>query len=444
MNKQKLSTQPYKGARDFYPEDMRARNYIFETWKKVCRLYGFEEYDFPILEPFEIFASKTGEEIVNEQLFSFEDKGGRKLAVRPELTPGTVRMLAQKYKELAQPIKWFMIGNNWRFEKPQLGRGREFYQLEVNIFGEQSAAADFEIFSIIINIMTAFGAKQGQFELLVSDRRLISALLNDTLKLEQDRQAKVRRMMDKRSKMQKEEFLASLKELGLSEKTGEQVELFMQSTMETLNTLIPVEILSENDGYKTIIELFNLLKAADLDKYCRFDPSIIRGFDYSDGLVYEVFDKNPKNSRSIFGGERFDKLINIFGDFDLAATGFAMGDYTLLEFLKNWNLLPEFKTETEYFITVWPQESQSTDSGDYFDYAQEIAKRLREKGKNCITWLNKNTKIEKQLKYADKKSILYSIIAGEQEFENKTVIIKNMQTQKQETKSLEDFFNTLY
>jgi len=444
MNKQKLSTQPYKGARDFYPEDMRARNYIFETWKKVCRLYGFEEYDFPILEPFEIFASKTGEEIVNEQLFSFEDKGGRKLAVRPELTPGTVRMLAQKYKELAQPIKWFMIGNNWRFEKPQLGRGREFYQLEVNIFGEQSAAADFEIFSIIINIMTAFGAKQGQFELLVSDRRLISALLNDTLKLEQDRQAKVRRMMDKRSKMQKEEFLASLKELGLSEKTGEQVELFMQSTMETLNTVIPVEILSENDGYKTIIDLFNLLKAADLSKYCRFDPSIIRGFDYSDGLVYEVFDKNPKNSRSIFGGERFDKLINIFGDFDLAATGFAMGDYTLLEFLKNWNLLPEFKTETEYFITVWPQESQSTDSGDYFDYAQEIAKRLREKGKNCITWLNKNTKIEKQLKYADKKSILYSIIAGEQEFENKTVIIKNMQTQKQETKSLEDFFNTLY
>jgi histidyl-tRNA synthetase len=176
---QPLSTQPYKGARDFYPEEMRIRNYIFTTWKNVCTRYGFEEYDFPILENFEVFASKTGEEIVNTQLYWFEDRGGRKVAVRPELTPSTVRMIAAKYNALPKPIKWFMIGNNWRFEKPQKGRGREFYQLEMNVFGVPGVEADFEIFSAIVDIMNAFGADETMYKVKYSDRRIISALLSD-------------------------------------------------------------------------------------------------------------------------------------------------------------------------------------------------------------------------------------------------------------------------
>ena len=151
----KISTQPYKGARDFYPEDMRLRNYIFGKWKRVAKLFGFEEYDFPIVEPFEVFASKSGEEIVNTQLFSFTDRGDRKLAIRPELTPSTVRMIAGKFNEIPKPIKWFMIGNNWRFEKPQKGRGREFYQLEANIFGVPQVEADFEIISLRIFLSTS-------------------------------------------------------------------------------------------------------------------------------------------------------------------------------------------------------------------------------------------------------------------------------------------------
>ncbi len=202
----KISTQPYKGARDFYPEDMRIKNYISSTWRRVCEKFGYEEYDFPILEPYEIFATKTGEEIVNDQLFSFEDKGGRKLAVRPEITPGTVRMIAQKYKQIPQPIRWFMIGNNWRFEKPQTGRGREFNQLEVNMFGNSSILADFEIFSLIISMMNAFGATKSMFELKYSDRRLINALLSDTLKLDANLQISTRRLMDKRLKMEKIDF----------------------------------------------------------------------------------------------------------------------------------------------------------------------------------------------------------------------------------------------
>ncbi len=431
----RLSTQPYKGARDFFPEEMRIRNYIFNTWKKVCKSYGFEEYDFPIIEPFEVFSSKTGEEIVNEQLYSFEDKGGRKLAIRPEITPSTVRMIAQKYKELPQPIKWFMIGNNWRFEKPQLGRGREFYQLECNIFGEKSVSADFEIFSIIIDIMKAFGANESMFTLLVSDRRLITALLKDTLQFSAELQVKTRRIMDKRNKLSREDFIKMLTEIGLSGEQAQKVEEFMQSNLDALKSIIPLETLTNNEGYKAVTTLFDWLKTQGLEKFCKFDPSIIRGFDYSDGLVYEVFDKNPANARSIFGGERFDKLIEIYGDYDLPATGFAMGDYTLAEFLKNWNLLPTLSAELDYFITVMPNSMQK---------AQQVAQSLRQKGKNCLLWLDPAAKLEKQLKYADKKGAKYTLILGEQELSDSAIVIKDMSSQKQETKPLEEFLAKVY
>jgi len=415
-----LSTQPYKGARDFYPQDMQVENYIFDTWKKVCRSFGFEEYNFPIIEPFEIFASKTGEEIVNEQLYSFEDKGGRKIAIRPELTPGTVRMIAQKYKETPQPIKWFMIGNNWRYEKPQTGRGREFYQLEANTFGLPGVEADFEIFQLIIAIMQAFGAKEEMYQIKVSDRRLVNALLNDVLRLNLEVQSKIRRLMDKREKLSREDFTASLADLGLDESQIKEVEQFVSSDLESLN--VP----KDNPGYQSLQKLFGYLKAVGVNGLVGFDASIIRGFDYSDGLVYEVFDNNPNNRRSIFGGERFDKLINIFGDYELSSTGFAMGDYTLLEFLKGWNLLPQFQSEIDYLVAVWPSNDRK-----YLIKSLEVADQLRKQGKNVICWLDTNTKLEKQLKYADKKGIPQVVIIGEEELQKGTVTIKSLKTGEQ-------------
>jgi len=419
---QRLSTQPYKGARDFYPQDMQVENYIFDTWRKVCKSFGFEEYSFPIIEPFEIFASKTGEEIVNEQLYSFEDKGGRKIAIRPELTPGTVRMIAQKYKETSQPIKWFMIGNNWRYEKPQTGRGREFYQLEANVFGVPGVEADFEIFQLIVAIMQAFGAKENMYQIKVSDRRLVNALLNDVLKLDGEVQAKVRRLMDKREKLSREDFMASLMDLGLNESQIKEIEQFISSDFENLN--IP----KNNPGYQTLQRLFICLKGTEIDRYIKFDASIIRGFDYSDGLVYEVFDNNPNNRRSIFGGERFDKLINIFGDYELPSTGFAMGDYTLLEFLKGWDLLPEFDSGIDYLVTVWPSNGPK-----FLLRSLEIADKLRSQGKNVVCWLDTDSKLEKQLKYADKKGIPQAVILGEEELQKGVMTVKNLKTGEQIT-----------
>lgn len=429
---EKLSTQPYKGARDFYPEEMRVRNYIFNTWKQVCLSFGFEEYDFPIIEPLEIFAAKSGSEIVNDQLFSFEDRGGRKLAVRPELTPGTVRMIADKFEELPKPIRWFMIGNNWRFEKPQLGRGREFYQLEANIFGESSATADFEIFSLIISLLKAFGAKKEQFSVRFSDRRLVAELLGNVLGLSEELQVKVRRLMDKKSKMENQDFTDALLDLGINTDQSAIVVKFLEISLENLSRVIPEDLLNKNEGFIAIQKLVGLLSSAGLYEYCRFDPSIIRGFDYSDGLVYEVYDENPNNRRSLFGGERFDRLINIFGDFTLPATGFALGDYTFLEFLKNWKLLPKFENSVDYLVTVWPSEDAS-----YQKRSLEVAGKLRQSGKNVVTWLGSNDKLEKQLKYADRKQIAKAIIIGETELKEGMVTVKDMIARSQETIPLE-------
>jgi histidyl-tRNA synthetase len=434
--KTKLSTQSYRGARDFYPDDMQIRNYIFETWKRVCVRYGFEEYDFPILEPLEIFAAKTGEEIVREQLFNFEDKSGRKLAIRPELTPGTVRLIAQKFNELPKPIKWFMIGNNWRYEKPQVGRGREFYQLEANTFGIESVAADFEIFTLIIAVMKEFGAQPEQFELRFSDRKLINALLLDTLGLDEETSVKARRTMDRYSKLSEEDFTEVLSKASLNSDQIQKIKEFMASDFEGLSKII--KNVETNKGYQDMQSLIKMLTDADLMKYCRFEPTIIRGFDYSDGLVYEVFDKNPNNRRSLFGGERFDKLIEIFGSFDLPATGFAMGDWTLAEFLKNWNLLPKFESSTQYLVTTWPSENQN-----YLINSLQIAQDLRERGKNVFTWVDSNSKLEKQLKYADKKLIPYAIIVGESEIAEDKVTIKDLFKKTQQTLDRQEFLKQI-
>lgn len=430
----KLSTQSYKGARDWYPEDMQLRNYIFDTWRKVCRSYGFEEYDFPILEPWEIFAAKTGEEIVNQQLFSFEDKSGRKLAIRPELTPGTVRLLAQKYGELTKPVKWFMIGNNWRYEKPQKGRGREFFQLEANVFGTADVTADFEIFSLMIDIMKAFGANEKQFQISFSDRRLLSALLEIYLKLDVSTSTAVRRLMDKRAKMTETDFRSALKELGLPDDQSKIVEQFMQTNFDTIEKVLPSSLLEINQGYQNLLQLTQMLKNNKFDKYCRFDPSIIRGFDYSDGLVYEAFDMQPDNNRSMFGGERFDKLIKIFGDnYEMEATGFGMGDYTLIEFLKAWDLIPNFENQIKVLITVFSSEDLT-----FYSESWKLAQKLREAGVNCSVFSDLTKSLQKQFKYANRKKIPWVVTVGPNELAESKVSLKDMLTGEQKTVSVEE------
>lgn len=429
----KLITQAYKGSRDFYPEDMKVRNFIFDTWKKVCKSYGYEEYDGPFIESFDLYAAKSGEELVNEQLYSFEDRGKRKVAIRPEMTPTLARMVAQKINELPRPIRWFSIPNLWRYEKPQRGRSREFYQLNVDIFGIEGIEADLEVISTSIDIFKSFGSKEGMFEIRVNNRRLADDVYKK-IGIDQDQKKIVNKALDKKLKISKEEFNKWLQEdAKLSDTQLKDLNNYLDNPMPLVT-----DMSKESQGAKEIIDLMELVNKSGLDKFVKFDPTIIRGLDYYTGVVFEIFDLNPQNIRAMAGGGRYDDLVSLFGKEKLTGTGYAMGDITLLDFLTTWNLLPKIESECDYFVTVWPSEDSK-----FLDKALDISGELRSKGLNVQTWLDKNTKLDKQLKYADKKECKYVIIMGENELKENTITVKNLKVSTQETKPLEKFLSDI-
>ena len=304
-DKAKLSTEPYKGVRDFYPEDMAVQNYIFDTWKKVAKEAGFVEYSASILEPAELYRAKSGEELVNDQMFTFTDKGDREVALRPEMTPTLARMVAAQRKSLKFPLRWFSIPNLFRYEKPQRGRRREHWQFNCDLIGEKdNFKADVEIISLAHAIMRGFGAKDEDFQILINDRALLNEKFGN-----QD----LIRLLDRKGKMPADEF--NQKWLKISGK-------------EFDDNILP------ND---TINGLLERLKEAGI-KNVVFNPTITRGFDYYTGMVFEIFDTSPENNRSLFGGGRYDNLLEIFGVEPVPTVGFGMGDITIRDFLETHNL----------------------------------------------------------------------------------------------------------
>ncbi len=426
--KAKLQTQPYKGARDFYPQDMRVRNYIFATWKKVCLSYGYEEYDGPFLEPFEIYAAKSGEELVNEQLYSFTDRGGRVVAIRPETTPTLARMVAQQYKQLARPIRWFTIQNMWRYEKPQRGRLREFFQLNFDLFGPSGIEADFEIVSLAIDIMLAFGASAQMFEIKLGNRKLTDAVL-EKLGVSADKKKTVRKLIDKSPKISPDELTEFLKtDGGLSQDQAKRVKEYLQDPQNMVKALLE----EGSEGAKEVTDLLNLATAFGKNQFIKFDPAIVRGLDYYTGNVFEQFDKNPQNTRAMYGGGRYDTLVEEFVNEKLPGVGAAVGDVTMLNFLTDWQLLPSFPTLTSYLVTLWPAENPA-DRQKFLELTLRTAEKLRADGKIVETWLESNTKLEKQLKYADKKGIENVVIIGPEELAKNELIVKNMRNGEQST-----------
>ncbi|MFH1648213.1 MAG: histidine--tRNA ligase [Patescibacteria group bacterium] len=421
MTKQ-LSTQPYKGSRDFYPEDMNLQNFIFNTWKKVCERYGYEQYDGPFIENFDIYAAKSGEELVNEQLYSFTDRGDRKVAIRPEMTPTLARMVAGKFNELPRPIRWYSIANFWRYEKPQKGRGREFYQLNLDIFGVEGVEADLEVVSTMVDILIEFGAKEKMFEVRINNRRLADSVY-EKFGFDKNQIKIINKAIDKKSKISDKEFRDWLKDdANLTNEQINSLEEFVEDPMPM------VESLKDSQGAKEILDLLELTKKIGIDKFVRYDPSTMRGLDYYTGNVFEVFDLNPENTRSIAGGGRYDDLVTIFKGEKLTGTGYAMGDITLADFLEAWGLSPDVKTKTDYLITLWPSNDPK-----FLEKSLEVANKLRSEGKNVSTWLEKDTKLDKQLKYANKMGISNVVIIGEKEIKENMITVKNMETGEQET-----------
>lgn len=421
----RLSTQPYRGARDFYPDDMRFQNYLFSTWRNVCKQFGYEEYDGPLLESTQIYEVKSGEEIVGKELYSFTDKGNRRVAIRPEMTPTLARMIAAKMQELSKPIRWFSIPNLWRYEKPQKGRLREHYQLNVDVFGVESIAADFEIIQIAIAIMEAFGAKKGQYEMRVANRRLIESVY-DLFGLSAEKKLRVGKIIDKSAKISDDEFATFLREdAKLTREESNSIRKYLEDPVPVMTKLTT----SGEKGAKEISDLLLLADQAGIGEYIRYDPRIMRGFDYYTGNVFEQFDLNPDNNRSMYGGGRYDDLVEVFNGQKLTGIGFGFGDVTLKLFLENWGLIPEFSSDVDVFVPQFdPEDIQKQ---------IEVVETLRRSGLNTLQALEPSS-LKKQLAFASKKRIPYVLIQGSQEREEGVVQLKDMNSGEQNELTLDD------
>lgn len=373
------------------------------------------------MEPFELYEAKSGQELVTQQLYSFEDRGGRKVAIRPEMTPTVARMVAATSKSMAKPIKWFSIANFWRYERPQRGRLREFFQLNVDIFGENSILADFEVFSVGPAVMRALGATSKMYEVKVNNRIFMDFLFDTLVGVAGDRKPQILKAIDRKDKMGDEEFRKML--LEEASLNGDQVEKILEILKMTIEDVANYK--GQNKGADELIEFFELSKSGEFSDVFVFDPKIVRGLDYYTGLVIEQWDKNPENNRSMYGGGRYDDLTDLFeGAESLPATGFAMGDVTLIKFLESWNLTPEFKPTTTVLISVFPKlEKESL----------TLANKLRSQAVSCELYLSPADSLDKQLKYADKKQIPYVLIVGENEMKEGKVTLKELATREQIT-----------
>lgn len=416
-----LSTKPYKGARDFYPEDKRLQKYMFDVMRKACESFGYEEYDAPILEPTELYATKTSDEIVNEQTYTFTDRGGRSVTIRTEMTPSVSRMVAAKRQELAYPARWYSIPNLWRYERPQRGRLREFWQLNVDLFGVAGVEADHEIVQVADAIMQTFGAKRDMYSIKINSRKLINALLHDVLGEDETQSQSLIRLIDKMHKMDQAEFIAQTDAL-FSPSQREN------GNPERLHAFLATKGLDDLSGelasHESVAELKKLLAMLEKSKVTNvvFDPTLMRGFDYYTDIVFEVFDTNPENNRAMFGGGRYDGLVGLFGVEPVPTVGFGMGDVTLQNFLETHKLMPVLEPETDAYVVL---------VGDVYDKAQEMIADLREMGINLAVDMS-GRKPDKQLKSAVKKGIHYALFIGDRELEDEQVVVKNLHTGEEE------------
>jgi histidyl-tRNA synthetase len=421
-----LSTQPYKGARDFYPEDKRLQKWMFAKWREVVESYGYEEYDAPVLEPTELYASKTSDEIVNEQTYSFTDRGGRNVTIRTEMTPSVSRMVAGKRQELPYPMRLYSIPNLWRYERPQRGRLREFWQLNVDLFGVNNIYGDFEMLQISNSIMKSFGAKSNMFKIKINSRKLVNYIFEDYFKLNQVQAKSLIQLFDKKNKIENTEFVGKLNAL-LTPSQKEQnladdiLRLFSAKNIESLPSQL--NVCSSVNDLKSVLNLCSNDGITNIE----FDISLMRGFDYYTDIVFEVFDNHPENNRSMFGGGRYDGLVGAFGVEPISTVGFGMGDATLYNFLLLHELMLKQKSETDVYVVL---------IGNVFGNAHKLINLLREMDLNVAVDFSGN-KIDKQIKMAIKKGIRYVLFIGEQEIAENQFTLKDLLLSKEEKHSLE-------
>ncbi len=407
-----LSTQGYKGTRDFYPEDKRLQKAIFDQLRRVVESFGYAEYDAPLIEPIEIYAAKSGDEIVNEQLYSFTDRGDRKVAIRPEMTPSLARMVAARRQELAYPLRLYSIPNLWRYERPQRGRLREHWQLNVDLFGIEGIEADHEIILVADAVMKVFNAPADSYQIRINSRKLVDDFLRNELKLNDKQKQDVAKLIDRKTKLSDPQFEAQAKEL-VGDNWSKLVEFLKQKT----------------PNYPELKELLKLLSQSGVSSAV-FDPGIMRGLDYYTDIVFEVYDSHPDNNRSMFGGGRYDGLVGLFGVEPLPVVGFGMGDITLQNFLELHKLLPFLRNEIDAVVIL---------IGDVYKEAQPLLSQLRQRGLKIAVDMT-DRKIDAKIKSAIKSGVPELIFIGEKELKTSTIRAKHLASGQEKTMPLGDYF----
>ena len=422
----KFSVNPYKGTRDFYPHDMKLRNWFFGKVRNTLEQACFEEYDGPMLESLDLYAAKSGEELAKEQTYNFTDRGGRNLAIRPEMTPTVARMVAGKMGELNYPLKWFCISNMYRYERPQRGRLREFWQLNVDIFGCDTYEADLDVLQSAIAVLRSYGADESMFKVHINNRRFFNDVIAAICGTDAEGAKKVSKVVDRKNKITRDAYENAMEELGLSEAQIERIDALYTMSVKEATSLCP-----DSNGAKELVALFDALEKTGLDKYCMFDFGIIRGLDYYTGTVFEVFDLAPENNRAMFGGGRYDNLVGLFvKNAKVSGVGYGMGDVTLENFLVTHDLLPDLDNEgTKVLITRF-------DDVPYEHYVA-LKDRLLANGTRAALYLG-NKKFGKQIDYAVKDHYSHVIIMGGSELEAGVVKVKNLNTREESTVKIEE------
>jgi histidyl-tRNA synthetase len=410
-----LSTDSYKGVRDFYPEDMAIQRYIFDMWSRTAESFGFERYDASILEPSDLYRAKGAEnaEMVNEQTYTFTDRGDREVTLRPEMTPSVARMVAKKARALSYPLRWYSIPNLFRYERPQKGRLREHWQLNCDIFGATDFSADVEIIALAHQTLIDMGATPDMFEIRINDRQLMHRLYV-ALGVNKEDIPAITRLNDRKNKIDRTQYRDELLKIVSDETLVEEVIIMLEKSDEQTDVVAGLSEL----GISNVV----------------FDKSLARGFDYYTGTIFEIFDISGENNRALLGGGRYDNLTSMFGGDPISGIGFGMGDVTMRDFLETHKLLPETIQQTAADVVVIPQSATENLS------AQTTSHQIRQVGISVSTDIG-TQKVSKRISNANDRGAKFIIVIGENEVDTGQITVKNLNSGEEKSGKLAELMN---
>ena len=405
--------QGVRGTRDFYPEEMRLRNWLFQKFHSSSLSHGFEEYDSPIIEHEELYTRKQGEEIT-QQLYNFEDKGGRKISLRPEMTPSLARMVMARSGALPLPIKWYSIPQCWRYERTQRGRGREHYQWNVDIWGLEGIEADAELLSVMVHMFTSVGLTHDDVVVRISSRKVLEEVLG-SLGIEGDSFTKACVIVDKMDKLPEEAVSAQLSDLGISDSSITTIQSVLSVTeLPELRDMLSPDSMAVSE----LERLFQLLESYGISEWTTFDASVVRGLAYYTGPVFEAHDRGGE-LRAICGGGRYDRLIGTLGGRDLPATGFGFGDMVIMELLSEKGLLPDISSRVSDVVFSMDESLRGA--------AMEVSSKLRGAGRRVDLVLEPK-KMKWVFKHAERTGAERLVMVMPAEWDSGKVRIKDLQT----------------